>query len=147
MRRIVIPLLAVLVAAPTFPAKAVDHGFDKHTERSIWFQQLKRPDYYPNSCCGEADAYEADIYQRNADGSYDVEITNGDTIKFPDGQERPEIPTGTKVHVPKTKINPPIETQGNPTEHAWLFVSVSRAIGGEVTPGLIYCFTPLPEGS
>jgi len=63
---------------------------------------LKRPDFYPNSCCGEADAYEADIYQRNADGSYDVEITEGKELSFPTiraagSSER------SKVHVPATR--------------------------------------------
>jgi len=129
------------------PAVAFDHGFPKDTERSKFFSQLKRQDFYPNSCCGEADAYEADIYQRNPDGSYDVEITEGKEIEFPDHTTRPALPNGSQVHVPANKVNPPIETQFNPTGHAWLFVSLVRPAGGDAVPGLVYCFAPLPEGS
>jgi hypothetical protein len=40
------------------------------------------------------------------------------------------------------KINPPVETQHNPTGRAWLFMSVFNE-----QPGNILCFAPLPEGS
>ena len=46
----------------------MDHGFQKGTERSKFFQLLKRPDKYPDSCCGEADAYEVDIDRHNPTG-------------------------------------------------------------------------------
>ena len=144
MKPLPILALALLFPSPVYP---FDHGFPKDTARSQFFSQLKRPDYYPNSCCGEADAYEADIYQRNPDGSYDVEITNGDVIHYPDGAERIALPNGSLVHVPSNKINPPVETQFNPTGHAWLFVSTTRGMGGDASPGMVYCFAPLPEGS
>lgn len=131
----------------TKPVLAFDHGFPKDTERSKFFQLLKRPDKYPDSCCGEADAYEADTYTRNKDGSYDVVITEGSEIQYEDGTYRPEIPNGSKIHVPENKINPPVETSHNPTGHAWLFVSVVHPIGGGAEPGLVYCYAPLPEGS
>jgi hypothetical protein len=143
----------VILLALTAPAAAFDHGFDHFTERSKWFDQLKRPDYYPHPCCGAADGYEADIYQRNPDGSYDVVITDGSEITFPDGSTRPGLPNGSKVHVPANRINPPSETKDNPTGHAWLFVSIMRSYdedhpgGNAATPGIVYCFCPLPEGS
>lgn len=148
MPRALVLIVLFAFLFPASPALAYDHNFPKDTARSRFFSQLKRPDYYPNSCCGEADAYEADIYQRNPDGSYDVEITNGDIIHYPDGNERIALPNGAKVHVPANRINPPIETQFNPTGHAWLFVSAVRPMGDEpAQPGLTYCFAPLPEGS
>jgi hypothetical protein len=133
-------LLSLLLS--TVPAFALDHGFDRTTERSLFFSLLKRPDFYPKPCCGEADAYEADIYQKNPDGSYVVIITDGSAIEYPDGARRDYIANGTKVIVPSTKINPPIETQHNPTGHAWLFMSVFHD-----KPGNVFCFAPLPEGS
>ena len=133
-----IPILLVL----TVSALAFDHGFDRKTERSRFFGLLKRPDLYPESCCGEADAYEADIYEKNPDGSYTVTITDGSAIEYPDGTRRDYIANGTKVIVPSKKINPPVETQHNPTGHAWLFMSVFNE-----KPGNIFCFAPLPEGS
>jgi hypothetical protein len=149
-RRIPALVIAALFMTPT-PARAFDHGFPKDTERSRFFEQLKRPDYYPHSCCGEADAYEADIYQRNADGSYDVEITDGSEKTYPDGTFRIGLKNGTKVRVPSDQINPTTETQFNPTGHAWLFVSARRGYGSDANPdaepGMTYCFAPLPEGS
>jgi hypothetical protein len=132
----------VVLLLLTVPAFASDHGFDRTTERSKFFRLLKRPDLYPRPCCGEADAYEADIYQKNPDGSYIVIITDGSAIKYPDGVHRDYIANGTKVIVPSKKVNPPVETQHNPTGHAWLFMSVF-----DEKPGNIFCFAPLPEGS
>lgn len=146
-------ILAAAIAIAT-PAFAFDHGFNHDTERSKWFTQLKRPEkaFYPNSCCGDADAYEADIYSRNPDGSYEVTITDGSEKVFPDGSLRPGIKTGSQIHVEKDRVNPPIETQGNPTGHAWIFVSASRGMTGDTSdefarPGYTYCFAPLPEES
>jgi hypothetical protein len=87
----------------TVPAFGFDHDFDHTTERSKFFGLLKRPDFYPKSCCGEADAYEADIYQKNPDGSYVVIITDGSAIEYPDGAHRDYIANGTKVIVPSKR--------------------------------------------
>jgi hypothetical protein len=150
---IIIVLLGALFFACVRPAAAFDHGFDPYDPTVQWFEQLKRHDYMPYSCCGKADAYAADLYTRNPDGSYDVTITDGSAITFPDGTKRPELPNGSVVHVPAGQINPPTETQGNPTGHSWLFVSIRRVYddahpgGDAATPGLTYCFAPLPEGS
>ena len=135
-----IRILAFLLAL-TMPAIAMDHGFPKGTERSKFFQLLKRPDKYPDSCCGEADAYEVDIDKHNPDGSYDVVITE-DTKQFPDGSYRTPIPGGTKFHVPENKVNPPKETMYNPTGQSWLFVTW---YSGKV--GTVFCLAPIPEGS
>lgn len=145
-------ILALMLSASLItPAIAFDHGFDHSTDRSKFFESLKRPDYYPHPCCGESDAYEADIYQRNSDGSYDVTITNGeDENPWPDGTSRIPLKNGTVVHVPSSQINPPEEAKNNPTGHAWLFVSIRRSYEGadnEARPGVTYCFVPLPEGS
>lgn len=150
---IVVFLGALIFAALVRPAHAMDHGFDPYNPTVKWFEQLKRHDYMPYSCCGKADGYTADIYTKNPDGSYDVVITDGSAIEFPDGSKRPELPNGTMVHVPANQINPPEETQYNPTGHAWLFVSIRRVYddahpgGDAATPGLSYCFAPLPDGS
>jgi hypothetical protein len=140
MNRVIHALLVSLLL--TVSAFAYDHDFDHTTERSKFFRLLKRPDFYPESCCGKAEAYEADIYQRNPDGSYVVIITNGSAIEYPDGTRRDYLANGTKVIVPSKKISPPVETQYNPTGHAWLFMSVFNE-----KPGHIFCFAPLPDGS
>jgi len=115
-------------------------------------ESLQKPYDRPNSCCGTSDAYGADQYTRNADGSYDVVITDGDAIEYPDGTHRTQLKNGTRIHVPADHVNPPREQAGNPTGHAWLFISVygiynSASDSSETQPGTIYCFIPLPEGS
>lgn len=142
-------LLFVLVVKP---AHALDHGFDPLAPTTQWMESLPRPYPVPSpgSCCGIADAYQADIYARNADGSYEVVITDGSAVEFPDGIHRTPIDDGTKIHVPAKHVNPPKDQMGNPTGHAWLFMSVyGVTTDGQytTTPGSIYCFIPMPEGS
>jgi hypothetical protein len=78
-----------------------------------WFQSLMQPDNPAQSCCGEADAVEADIYESEGD-HYIAVITDGRGI----------VPTGTRIPVPNQKIK---WDKGNPTGHGILFIS------GEVT--------------
>lgn len=141
-RGLTVLLALALLAAAGRASRAFDHGFDPYAPATQYFEHLKQPDNYPGSCCGKADAYEADTYARNADGSWTVTVTDGSAIEYPDGTRRPYVATGTVVHVPAGKINPPDETRHNPTGHAWLFMSVYV---GQV--GSIYCFAPLPDGS
>jgi hypothetical protein len=57
-----------------------------------WFQGLRQPDNPRVSCCGEADAYEADIFEVEG-GHYVAVITDG----------KGEIPIGTRIPVPNHK--------------------------------------------
>ena len=134
------------------PAPAFDHGFDPLAPTTLWMQSLERPDNRPAPCCGMADAYQADTYRRHWNGSYTVTITDGSAVEFPDGSHRPPLADGTVIEVPANHVNPPTEQAGNPTGHAWLFISVYGIVGedgveSQTTPGTIYCFVPLPEGS
>jgi hypothetical protein len=145
-------LAVVFALALIAPAAAFDHGFDPYSPTVQWFETLKMPDYPPTSCCGKSDAYTADIYTRNPDGSYEVTVTDGAAITFPNGDRRTPLKNGTVIHVPAGKVNPPTDQAGNPTGHAWLFVSVYGAVDASgdqpvTTPGTVYCFIPLPEGS
>jgi hypothetical protein len=92
-----------------------------------WFQELMQPDNPGYSCCGEADSYEADLYEQDGE-SYIAIIT---------GQGPPanklHIPEGTRLRVPTTKIK---WDEGNPTGHGIIFV------GRDYT---IYCYVP-PAG-
>lgn len=127
-------------------AHGMDHGFDPLKPTTIWMESLVQPASPPSSCCGIADAYQADTYTRNPDGSYSVVITEGSAVEFPDGTRRTPIKDGTIITVPSSHVNPPREQKDNPTGHAWVFMSV---YGGteQSSPGTVYCFIPLPEGS
>ena len=67
----------------------------------LWFQGLMQPDDPRMSCCGEADAFEADNFEVQGD-NYVAVITDGKGI----------IPNGTRVLVPNHKLK---WDEGNPT--------------------------------
>lgn len=78
-----------------------------------WFQGLMQPDNPFVSCCGEADAYEADNFEVEGD-HYVAIITNGKGI----------LPEGTRVPVPNQKMK---WDAGNPTGHGILFLAYGPA--------------------
>jgi hypothetical protein len=73
------------------------------------------------SCCGEADAYEADIFEVEG-RHYVAVITDG----------KGEIPNGTKIPVPNYKIK---WDEGNPTGHGIIFIGVQGQVYCYVVPG------------
>jgi hypothetical protein len=82
-----------------------------------WFGNLMQPDNPAVSCCGEADAYEADDFEVEGD-HYVAIITDG----------KGDIPEGTRIQVPNEKMK---WDSGNPTGHGIIFLG-----GG----GQIYCY-------
>jgi hypothetical protein len=92
MFRIVIPALALL----SLPALARDNGQWGNQPLAVrqWFQGLMQPDHKEQSCCGEADAYEADSFEVK-DDQYVAIITDGKGV----------IPNGTRIPVPIRRSN------------------------------------------
>jgi hypothetical protein len=115
--RLVAILFPLLLAAP--PALARDNGqwADQPAYLRQWFQKLMQPDNPVVSCCGEADAFEADSFEVR-DDQYVAIITNGKGV----------IPEGTKITVPNAKMK---WDEGNPTGHGIIFIG-----GG----GQVYCY-------
>ncbi len=93
-----------------------------------WFRALMQPDNPAQSCCGEADAFEADDYGVEGD-HYVAVITDGHGM----------IPNGTLIPVPNRKIK---WDAGNPTGHGIIFLS------GSVTwvPPAVGTFYVLKDG-
>jgi len=104
-------------------ASARDNGQWSNQPATIreWFQRLMQPDEPTMSCCGEADAYEADSFEVDGD-HYIAIITNG----------KGDIPNGTRVPVPNVKMK---WNEGNPTGHGILFIGPGQKIYCYVTPG------------
>jgi hypothetical protein len=100
-------------------------SFPPHVRQ--WFQNLKQPDNPRVSCCGEADSYEADLYEQ--DGNSYVAIITGQGPAV----NKPYIPEGTRLKVPNNKIK---WDQGNPTGHGIIFVGTNYTI---------FCYVP-PTG-
>jgi hypothetical protein len=119
MFRIVIPALALL----SLPALARDNGQwgDQPANVRHWFQGLTQPDNEYQSCCGEADAYEADNFEVK-DDQYVAIITDGKGV----------IPNGTKIQVPNQKMK---WDEGNPTGHGILFIGTGGQVYCYVAPG------------
>ena len=93
-------------------ASARDFGQWEATDPVIreWYQALMQPDNPAVSCCGEADAYWADLFE--VDGDKYVAII---TDSRPDGPlRRKHIDVGTKIVVPNHKLK---YDQSNPTGH------------------------------
>jgi hypothetical protein len=94
-----------------------------------WFQSLTQPDDPRVSCCGEADAYEADLFER--DGDHWVAIITG---QGPGVASKPYIPEGTRISVPNSKMK---WDQGNPTGHGIIFIGSRGEVYCYVTPALL----------
>lgn len=85
-----------------------------------WFQHLMQPDNPIMSCCGEADAFEADNFEVDGD-HYIAIITDG----------KGKLPNGTRLPVPNAKMK---WNAGNPTGHGILFIGPGQKIYCYVTP-------------
>ncbi len=86
-----------------------------------WFQSLMQPDAPAVSCCGEADAFEADTFEISGD-RYVAIITDG----------RGVMPTGTRILIPNGKMK---WDAGNPTGHGIVFIGQGGSVYCYVTPG------------
>ena len=89
-----------------------------------WIKSLHRPDLFDGktaSCCGEGDAYYADLGEVGDDGKTYAVIT--------DSRGNP-LKVGTKVEIPPNKVQ---NKEGNPSGHVVVFANES---------GYAFCFVP-----
>jgi hypothetical protein len=86
-----------------------------------WFQSLMQPDNPYMSCCGEADAFEADTFEVDGD-HYVAVVTDGKGV----------IPSGTRISVPNQKMK---WDRGNPTGHGIIFIGNQGQVYCYVAPG------------
>lgn len=119
MRMIILAAIAISLS----PALARDNGQWADSPLAVrqWFQNLMQPDHPRMSCCGEADAYEADQFEIEGD-HYVAIITDGKGL----------IPNGTRIPVPNAKMK---WDQGNPTGHGIIFIGSAFQIYCYVAPG------------
>lgn len=124
---LILSVLALLLASPATPVRddpaweSIDPGTRK------WFRELMRPDFPVHSCCGEADAYEADDFEQ--DGENWVAIITG---QGPPTEYKPYVKEGTRIKVPNVKMK---WDQGNPTGHGIIFLGTDGQVFCYVTPG------------
>jgi hypothetical protein len=118
-------LAAIVVLGAILPAVARDNGQWADAPANIrqWFQSLMQPDNPAVSCCGEADAFEADVFEVEGD-HYVAIITDGKGV----------IPNGTRIPVPNHKMK---WDAGNPTGHGVIFLRPEMVRLNEWT---VYCY-------
>jgi hypothetical protein len=150
MRTVLAPLAAVMMIAPAlardntpfsvrargddpfvslarddypFVALTRDSGQWTGASASVrqWFQTLMQPDNPSISCCGEADAFEADTFEVEGD-HYVAVVTDGKGV----------IADGTRIPVPNNKMK---FDAGNPTGHGIIFIGAEGQVYCYVAPG------------
>ena len=119
---LILILTPIVLAIGVVTAKARDDGqwADQPEHVRRWFQSLKQPDHPRVSCCGEADAFEADSFEVDGD-HYVAVITNGKGV----------ISNGTRIPVPNQKMK---WDAGNPTGHGIIFIGPQGQVYCYVTP-------------
>ena len=118
-----LPIAALAALAMIASADARDNGQWSNSPATIrqWFQSLTQPDDPSMSCCGVADAFEADTFEVEGD-HYVAIITDGKGV----------LPNGTRIAVPNSKMK---WDQGNPTGHGIIFIGAAGALYCYVAPG------------
>lgn len=117
-----LPGLLLLLCVSAFARDTGQWGSSDPVVRK-WFQNLMQPDNPYMSCCGEADAFEADMFETSGD-HYVAVITDGKGV----------IPPGTRISIPNEKIK---WDKGNPTGHGIIFLG---------SGGQVYCYAPPVQG-
>src|SRR5215468_11553535 len=115
---LILILMPTVVAIGVVAAKARDDGqwADQPENVRQWFQSLKQPDHPRLSCCGEADAYEADKFE--VEGDHYIAIITGHRAVT-------DIPVGSRIPVPNQKMK---FDAGNPTGHGIIFIGKRREV-------------------
>ncbi len=121
VRAVLALMWALLIATNAFARDGGQwEGLDPRIKE--WFENLKQPDHPRVSCCGEADAYEADNFE--VEGDHYVAIITGHRAVA-------SIPLGSRIPVPRQKMK---YDAGNPTGHGIIFIDAQRRVLCYVTP-------------
>jgi hypothetical protein len=115
-------LIAVLLASSL--ARARDDGRWEATDPRIraWFNALRQPDNPNVSCCGDADAYFADL----------VEVRDGRMLATITDSRGNPIPEGTVIEVPPHKVNKDENLIGR----------IIIFLGGSTRRPIVFCYVP-----
>lgn len=138
--------LVATIATPTH-ARPAQQWAQASPERQQFFKNAMRPDGSspPVSCCGDADAYETDMWEVGPNHELIAVLTCNDpenckhatTTWDEEGYEIPipVFPAGKRVIIPPSKVLAPHQPDNN-TGHGWVFLNTS---------GDVLCYAP-PAG-
>jgi len=119
LRALLTAMWALLITSNTL---ARDRNQWQDPRIKEWFENLRQPDHPRVSCCGEADAYEADNFE--VEGDHYLAIITGHRAVT-------TIPLGSRIPVPRQKMK---FDAGNPTGHGIIFIDSQRRVLCYVTP-------------
>jgi hypothetical protein len=91
------------------------------------------------SCCGQADAYEADLIETDADGNHYAVLTCNDPDDCAPVPGKIERAPGTKFKIPSEKflVN---QDPVNDTGHGWVWISSTTFDAINQQP-MVYCYS------
>jgi len=95
-------------------------GADPHVRS--WFNSLRQPDNPAVSCCGDADAYFADL----------MEVKDGRMLATITDSRGNPIPAGTVIEVPPQKVNKDANIVGR----------IIIFLGGSPKRPMVFCYVP-----
>lgn len=115
-------LVSVLMLSPV--AHARDNGQWQTADPAVraWFNSLRQPDNPAVSCCGDADAYFADL----------VEVRDGRMLATITDSRGNPIPVGTVIEVPPQKVN----------KDANIIGRIIIFLGGSPARPMVFCYVP-----
>jgi len=125
-RRLVAVTLAVALVVTPALARDLGQWENKDPKIGAWFRRQMQPDNPSVSCCGKADAYEANEFVMDGVQYFAVITDTRDDVTL----MRPHIPVGTRIYIPPHKMKRNNDDP-NPTGKGLVF------IGGR---GQVYCY-------
>lgn len=112
-----------------------------------WIEEVKTPVLVDGEivisggrCCGEADAFVTDAFEVENGETYAIITRPYPARSKDDGDggsvDWPAFPDGTRIHIPKDKMNPAYLQGGNPTGHGVVFMDPQSRVFCYFTPPL-----------
>lgn len=127
-------IVTSLFLAMISPALPRDRGQWQNVDPAIsaWFRRQMQPDNPAVSCCGEADAYEANEFVVEGEQYFAVITDTRD-----DGPlRRPHIKPGTRIYIPPHKMKRNNDDP-NPTGQGLVFIGTGGRVWCYFAPSLI----------
>jgi hypothetical protein len=153
--------IAMLLALGHGPARSAEYENVEPTPPLI--EQYRQPNLRDkggrlleasrsNSCCGRADAYWADEFERDEKGHLVAIITDprDDDLfrgEAKEGESRVHLPIGTRIPIPDEKVITFEEQPSNTTGHGWVWASVYvDEVDGRITAITVICYLYPEQG-
>ena len=126
--------VTLALAIMTTPTLARDLGqWEKQDpEIGAWLKRQMQPDNPQVSCCGEADAYDANDFEMKGNQYFAIVTDTRD-----DGLlTRPHIPYGTRIYIPPHKMKRNNDDP-NPTGNGLVFIGSGGKVWCYFSPSLM----------